>query len=379
MARIYLDARNITEHPAGVARYAQSLIPELVRQAPDHDFVTIRHSSNREPIDVLGYDLKEVFVDTDIDNMDNFLRGARTLRKVFREHGEPDIYHDLFHILPLGLRVGRGGSPKVVVTLHDLVWIEHPHESQPTWMQAEAIRAFAKVAIPHTLRAADHVISVSEPTAERARPWLPADKVTTIYHGVDPEFFEEHAPPSVVLPELVERETPYVVAIGNSKPYKNLGRLIAALGLARKRVPNLELVLIGNCADLRPKIEAAGLSNAVHIPGFLDDDELRRVLGHAHLFVFPSLVEGFGLPVLEGMAMGVPTIVSDLEPMRTVAGDGGMKVDPRNTEAMADAIADVATDDALHDELAERGRNRATDFRWPLTARKTLQVYKKLL
>ncbi|MGM0556941.1 MAG: hypothetical protein ACQEVA_11230, partial [Myxococcota bacterium] len=89
MARIYLDARNITEHPAGVARYAQSLIPELVRQAPQHDFVTIRHSSNREPIDVLGYDLEEVFVDTAIDNMDNFLRGARTLRKVFREHGEP--------------------------------------------------------------------------------------------------------------------------------------------------------------------------------------------------------------------------------------------------------------------------------------------------
>ncbi|MGM0554831.1 MAG: glycosyltransferase family 4 protein, partial [Myxococcota bacterium] len=323
--------------------------------------------------------LEEVFVDTAIDNMDNFLRGARTLRKVFREHGEPDIYHDLFHILPLGLRIGRSDTPKIVVTLHDLVWIEHPHESQPTWVQAEAIRAFARVAIPHTLRVADHVISVSEPTAERARPWLPADKVTTIYHGVDAEFFEDTEPPSGVLPKLVENETPYVVAIGNAKPYKNLGRLIAALGLARKRVPDLHLVLIGNCEGLRPKIRAAGLSDAVHIPGYLEDDELRRVLGHARLFVFPSLVEGFGLPVLEGMAMGVPTIVSDLEPMRTVAGDGGMKVDPRNTEAMADAIADVATDDELHRDLAERGRSRATDFRWPLTARKTLQVYDKLL
>ncbi len=379
MARIYLDARNITEHPAGVARYAQSLIPELVRQAPHHDFVTIRHSSNREPIEVLGYDLEEVFVDMKIDNMDNFLRGARTLRKVFKEHGEPDIYHDLFHILPLGLRVGRGDKPKIVVTLHDLVWIDHPHESQPSWVQAEAIRAFAKLAIPHTLKEADHVISVSEPTAERARPWLPAEKVTTIYHGVDPNFFEETDLPAGVLPELVEGEIPYVVAIGNAKDYKNLGRLIAALGLARKRVPELELVLIGNCSDLQPKIDAAGLNDAVHIPGFLDDDELRRVLGHAHLFVFPSLVEGFGLPVLEGMAMGIPTLVSDLEPMRTVAGDGGMRVDPRDTEAMAKAIADVATDDDLHRDLTERGRKRAADFRWPLTARKTLQVYDKLL
>ena len=379
MARIYLDARNITEHPAGVARYAQSLIPELVRQAPDHDFVTIRHSSNREPIDVLGYELQEVFVDTDIDNMDNFLRGARTLRRVFDEHGEPDIYHDLFHILPLGLRVGRGDSPKIVVTLHDLVWIEHPHESQSNWFQAEAIRAFAKIAIPHTLRTADHVISVSEPTAERARPWLPPEKVTTIYHGVDAKFFEETEPPTGVLPDIVANDTPYVVAIGNAKEYKNLGRLIAAVGLARKRVPELELALIGNCTGLQPKIEAAGLEDAVHLTGFLDEAELRRVLGHARLFVFPSLVEGFGLPVLEGMAMGVPTIVSDLEPMRTVAGDGGMKVDPRDTEAMAAAIADVATDDDLHAELCERGRRRAAEFRWPLTARKTLQVYKQLL
>jgi glycosyltransferase involved in cell wall biosynthesis len=379
MARIYLDARNITEHPAGVARYAQSLIPELVRQAPGHDFVTIRHSSNREPIDVLGYELEEVFVDTKIDNMDNFLRGARTLKRAFGEHGEPNIYHNLFHISPLGLRVSQDESLRIVVTLHDLVWIEHPHESQSNWFQAEAIRAFAKVAIPHTLRTADHVISVSEPTAERARPWLPPDKVTTIYHGVDAKFFEQTDPPAGVLPELVERATPYVVAIGNAKDYKNLGRLIAALGLARKRVPELQLVLIGNCDGLRPKIDAAGLAGAVHLTGFLDESELRRVLGHARLFVFPSLVEGFGLPVLEGMAMGVPTVVSDLEPMRTVAGDGGMLVDPRDTEAMADAIVAVATDDELNDELRERGRERAAEFRWPLTARKTLQVYKKLL
>lgn len=379
MARIYVDARNITEHPAGVARYARSLIPELVRQAPQHEFITIRHSSNREPIDVLGYDHQEVFVDTHIDNLDNFLRGAQTLRAVFRDHGEPDIYHDLFHILPLGVRIGRETKPKIVVTLHDLVWLEHPHESQPTWLQAEAIRAFAKVAIPHTLRSADHVISVSEPTAERARPWLPPEKVTTIYHGVDAKFFEETEPPTGVLPDVVAHETPYVVAIGNAKAYKNLGRLVAALGLARKRVPELELALIGNCAGLKPKIDAAGLTDAVHLTGFLDEAELRRVLGHARLFVFPSLVEGFGLPVLEGMAMGVPTIVSDLEPMRTVAGDGGMKVDPRDTEAMARAIADVATDDALHADLVERGRKRAAEFRWPLTARKTLQVYQQLL
>lgn len=377
MAKIYLDARNITDRPAGVARYALCLIPELVRQAPQHEFVVIRHSSNRAPIDVLGFDLDEVFVDAHIDNIDNFARGAAVLRRVFHEFGEPDLYHDLFHILPVGL--ARGGRPKIVVTLHDLVWIDHPHQSQPTWWQAQAIRAFARMAIPYALRAADHVIAVSEPTAVRARPWLPSHKATTIYHGVTAEFFETAAAPRDVLPRLVDDRVPYVAAIGNAKAYKNLGRLVTAVALARKRVPNLQLVMIGPCDGLKARIDAAGVADAVHLTGFLDDAELRRVLGGARLFVFPSLVEGFGLPVLEAMAMGIPTLVSDLEPMRSVAGDGGLTVNPCDTEAMARAIIDVARDDSVHADLAQRGRRRAAEFRWPLTARKTLQVYRKLL
>ncbi|QDG52595.1 glycosyltransferase family 4 protein [Persicimonas caeni] len=379
MARIYLDARNITETPAGVARYALSLIPELVRQAPQHEFIVIRHSSNREPIEVLGYRLKEVFVDRPIDNMENFLLGAGPLKRVFREHGAPDIYHDLFHILPVGLRRGRSGASKIVVTLHDLVWIDYPHQSQPTWLQAEAIRAFASAAIPYALKTADHVICVSEPTAQRARPWLRRGHFTTVYHGVTPEFFRPAPPPTGVLPKLVQNETPYIVAIGNGKPYKNLNRLIDAFARVRPELDAGHLVLVGNCEALRPQIEWSQVAEHVTLTGFLSDDELRQVLGHARMFVFPSLVEGFGLPVLEAMAMGVPTVVSDLEPMRTVAANGGLKVDPHNTGEMADAIRRVMTHDSLYNSLVDRGQRRAAEFRWPLTARKTLQVYSKVL
>jgi glycosyltransferase involved in cell wall biosynthesis len=379
MSRIYLDARNITAQPAGVARYALSLIPELVRQAPHHEFIVIRHASNRDPIEVLGYDLKEVFVDRPIDNMENFMLGAPTLRKVFKKHGQPDIYHDLFHILPLGLRLGASDQFKVVVTLHDLVWIDFPHQSQSTWLKAESIKAFASAAIPYALKNADHVICVSEPTAQRARSWLERGHFTTIYHGVTPEFFRPTAPPAGVLPELIDGDTPYIVAIGNDKPYKNLHRLIDAFSRVRPDLDAGHLVLIGNCEKLRPQLEWSQVKDHVTLTGFLSDEELRQVLGHARLFVFPSLVEGFGLPVLEAMAMGVPTVVSDLEPMRTIAANAGLKVDPHDTGKMGDAIRRVMTSDTLHDNLVDRGQRRAAEFRWPLTARKTLQVYDKVL
>jgi glycosyltransferase involved in cell wall biosynthesis len=378
VARIYLDARNITDRPAGVARYALSLIPELVRQAPQHEYVVVRHSSNREPIEVLGYDLREVFVDRPIDNLQNFALGARTLRALFREHGAPDIYHDLFHIVPMGLRAGAEFDFKLVVTLHDLVWIDHPHQSQPTWLAAESIRAFARAAIPYALKRADHVICVSEPTAQRARGWLTRGQFTTIYHGVAPRFFQPAGSPEALLPQVIDGATPYVVAIGNAKPYKNLHRLIDAFARLRPHL-DAHLVLIGDCEDLRAHIEWAGLAEHVTLTGFVGDEELRSVLGHARAFVFPSLVEGFGLPVLEAMAMGIPTIVSDLEPMRTIAGDAAQLVAPHDTGQMADAIEIFIKDDDAHARFVERGQRRAAQFRWPQTARKTLQVYRKVL
>ncbi|MFP4599116.1 MAG: glycosyltransferase family 4 protein [Persicimonas sp.] len=379
MSRIYLDARNITARPAGVARYALSLIPELIRQAPQHDYVVVRHSSNKTPIEVLGYDLTEAWIDTPIDNLHNFALGAPALRGLFDTHGAPDLYHDLFHILPLGLRLRAPRDFKVVVTLHDLVWLDYPHQSQPNWLAAEAIRAFARAAIPYALDSADHVISVSEPTARRARRWLKSGRFTTIPHGVTHEFFRPWPPPRETLPEVVDDQIPYVVAIGNDKPYKNLHRLIDAFARALPEIGDARLVLIGNCAGLEDQIAWSGVADKVILTGFLSDTELRQVLGHARLFVFPSLVEGFGLPVLEAMAMGVPTAVSDLEPMRTVAGNAGIKFDPHNTGDLAKAITRVMTSDATHASLSERGQRRAAEFRWPLTARKTLQVYKKVL
>lgn len=378
MARIYLDARNITATPAGVARYALSLVPELVRQAPQHEFIVVRHTSNRTPIEVEGAELSEAFISCPIDTMQNYLGGAYALDGVFREFGAPNIYHSLFHILPRGIR-RRARGAQVVVTLHDLVWIDHPHQSQPSWRSAELIRAFARLAIPYALKTADHTICVSEPTLRRAERWLNPDRASTIYHGVSPEFFEAAPPLSERLSQFEQLQTPLIVAVGNAKAYKNLDRLVDAFARARRELGAGHLVLIGDCAELEGFIAQSGAQEFISRPGFLTDEELRALLGRARLFVFPSLVEGFGLPILEAMAMGAPTAVSDLEPMRTIAGSAALHFNPYHTGELARAIKLVLSEGSLHRRLSDAARARAAEFRWPKTAEQTLKIYEQLL
>jgi len=373
MARIALDARNITQTPAGVARYAMALIPELVAQAPEHEWVVIRHSSNQKS---LGLDVREIFVDREIDGLQNYLHGHKDLAEVSRRVGPLDLYHDLFHIMPRKLPT----ILKTIVTLHDLVWIDHADASQPTWLRARSIEAFAKIAIPATLQRADHVISVSAPTADRALEWIERQKITVVMHGVDPTFALPAPPPDEIVNYLQADGRRYIVAVGNSKPYKNLGRLISAWNQVRKELPGTRLCLIGNCSALGTLAQSLNIpAEDLVMPGFLDDTDLRRVVSHASLFVFPSLVEGFGLPTLEAMAAGVPCVVSDREPMATVAGQAAITVDPLDEHALAEAISKVLKDEVLHASLAALGRKHAATFTWKKAAKQTLDVYNHVL
>ena len=389
MARIYLDARNITAKPAGVARYAQCLIPELVLQAPQHEFIVIRHSSNQTPLEVPGFtaenrppNLREVAIDLPIADLASFLFGGRALAKIFAENGPADIYHDLFHILPLG--ANNSNPPpdtrcKVVLTMHDFLWLDHAYQSQGTRHGAVTMYAFARVAIPYALRKSDHVISISGPTTRRSEDWIDRSRITTISHGVDPVFFQPTQPPTDVLPGLIAQNTPYFVAIGNHKKYKNLRLLIEAFAKVRQKTQQGHLVLIGDCAPLAGNVSSLQLDDHVTITGFLTDEQLRQVLGHARAFVFPSLIEGFGLPILEAMAMGIPTIICDLEPMRSIAGDAALRFQPHDASELANTLQNVLQNDELHQELAHKSRQRAHEFQWPLTANKTLAVYEQLL
>lgn len=379
MARIYLDARNITDEPAGVARYARSLIPRLVDAEPGHEYVVIRHRSNQKPIDVpSSAPVEEIAVNCDIDGLKNLTAGHRDLEAAVARGGAPDLYHSLFHLVPMGIRRVVGDAP-VVTTLHDFVWLDHPVASQPTLLKAGAICAFARVAIPASLRRSDRVIAISEPTRRRALDFVDDEKLVTIPQGVDEVFFDEPPTDFGALDELVDDgERPWIAAIGNEKSYKNLSLLVEAFsGLVDDGV-SARLVLLGDCEGLSCGIDPS-VSEWVTLTGVVEDRVLRRIVGQSQIFVFPSKVEGFGLPILEAMAMGVPTVVSNREPMRSIAGEAGLLFDPDDAKGLGRLIERVLEDERLAARLARRGKKRAQKFRWEKTARRTLEVYEALL
>lgn len=372
MSRILLDARNITDTPGGVARYAQSLIPRLVARAPEHDWFILRHSSNRTPLITLEQG-DEIWLDMPIDGPRNYLVGAEKYDEIFDLFGPVDLVHSLFHLLPSDLDQRLG----VVVTAHDFIWIDHPEASQKNALAAWTMKQFARRAIPDALRRADRVIAVSDPTAERATQWIDRDKIAVIPHGVEGRYFGPPPPPDPIVRYLLDPG--YVVAVGNDKRYKNLHTLIRAFAAIADELDGVRLALVGRCDRLEPLAEELGVADRVAFLGTLDDQDLRRVYGHASCFVFPSLIEGFGLPPLEAMAMGVPTIVSDLEPMKSVVADAAFRFEPTDVAALAELLRQVLGDETVAASLAEDGRRRARAFDWDETARRTLAVYDDVL
>jgi glycosyltransferase involved in cell wall biosynthesis len=279
-----------------------------------------------------------------------------------RAHGV-QLLHSLGYVAPLRLRCPS------VVTVHDVHHLAHGRLRQ--WPR----RLLLGQIVRRSVRRAAAVIADSRYSRDEvARAYgLPASAIDVVWlapnHGLSGAAPEDAAAGMPV-------EGPYVVAFGGITPNKNVARLLEAFALARHRHGvSQRLVVVGRLpASVRPE-----RADGVVATGYLDEAALARVLRQADALVFPSLYEGFGLPVLEAMAAGVPVICSNVTAMPEIAGDAAVYFDPRDVGAMASTIALVCRDDALRRDLAARGLVRAAAFSWERAARETLAVYRRVL
>jgi glycosyltransferase involved in cell wall biosynthesis len=258
----------------------------------------------------------------------------------------------------------------VVTVVHDVAFAVYPE------FYSRAERLWMPRAIPATMRRAAGVVTVSRFSRDEIRRLygIPEDRVTVAYNGVDPVFLGNGDAASAT-PRV---EPPYFLAVGNLQPRKNLVTLIRAYRTLVARHPHVteRLVVVGQefyAADA-VLAEAADLTRAGRIvfTGYLPDAELVTLLRSATAFAYPSVYEGFGLPAVEAMAMGVPTLVSDVPVMREVTGDAAVRLPPTDPHAWAEALAGVAADGERRADLARRGRARAADFTWERAARQVL-------
>jgi glycosyltransferase involved in cell wall biosynthesis len=231
-------------------------------------------------------------------------------------------------------------------------------------------------------RAADHILTISQFSAADIAEGLriPPERITAIPLGVDETFFERADAQPVL--ERHGLRPGYFLFVGTLQPRKNLGRLIAAHEAlppqVRERHP---LVIAGRegwgADSFRVPLERAIASGHCRWLRYVPAGDLPALLQQAHALVFPSLYEGFGLPVLEAFACGTPVAASSATSIPEVAGNAALLMDPLRTEELRDAMLRLAEDGALARQLADRGLERARQFSWSTTVERTLQVYRR--
>jgi glycosyltransferase involved in cell wall biosynthesis len=261
------------------------------------------------------------------------------------------------------LRVARQ-----VVTIHDCAFFDQAR------CFSRAFAAWYQFLIPRLARLARRIITVSEFSRQRIVELcgVPDDKVEVIPCGVGPQFRPHSAEEAAAVRLKLGLPDRYVLCVGSLEPRKNLPRLLAAWNNAG--LDGVSLVLVGAKSHVFRDVGLAVPPRSVHLAGYLDDTVLPAVYAAAEAFVYPSLYEGFGLPVLEAMACRTAVLTSNSTALADTAGDAALTVDPLDVDSLAAGIRRLMTDDSLRESLAARGASRARRFSWEETARRTWQV-----
>jgi glycosyltransferase involved in cell wall biosynthesis len=269
------------------------------------------------------------------------------------------------------------------VTIHDLSVLRFPHYFR-TWF-----RNYARWVLPRTARSARAVITVSEAIKQEliGELALPPERITVVSNGVTSEFRAEGASAGSgrELRQKYDLPKTFVLSVGTIEPRKNLVRLIEAIQQLRRRdaLADVHLVHAGPTgwmgADVSKAVAQFTPRHAVRFLGLVPRADLPSLFREARLLAYPSLYEGFGLPVLEAMACGCPVVTSDRSALPEITAGAAVLVDPTSVEAIADGIARVWQNDTLRDDLARRGIARAAHFSWDRCARETARVYERAM
>ncbi len=375
--RIGIDVSLAVGEIAGVGRYSAELVTALSEIDQQNQyllfplFLFIRHpafrsySGPKQPNFKLwgaGLSDREAF---------EFWKNPKWVRRVLTDC---DIVHCTTFCVP------PFPHPGVVSTIYDLTFITHPG------CHTEANRVHCLEGTIDAVLKAARVIAISEHTREELKRYLNSSPKRTlaIPLAASNRFFQRRAEREI---EQVKKrygiDSPYVLSIGSLEPRKNLPKLIDAWGMLPESLRRtVKLVLAGGSgwlnSPLEAQIERLGLADSVSILGYVEDEELPCLYQGALLFVYPSLAEGFGLPVVEAMASGAPVVTSRNSSLQEIAEGAAILVDPLDASRISEGIQSLLESTSTRAELTELGLKRARTFSWRSVAERTLQVYREV-
>jgi len=364
--RILIDAHMVGEKETGNETYITHLIQALRKLPGDIEIVAAVSHPEAAEAKLGGYDqrCRPVMVSSS-----PWARLGWELSRVCRNE-QADILHVTY--------AGPFGAPcPMVVTIHDVAY-----KVSPEWFSPRD-RMVLSAGIAMTKNRASRIITVSEHARSEIIRHLSVDRarIDVTLEAAAPMFSRLAVPPTAA--DLLSRfglRGPYVLAVGNLQPRKNLLRLVEAFASLIQQTPlDHQLVLVGKSqwreSDVHACIHHYKLTDRVVFTGYINDDDLVDLFNAADVFAYPSLYEGFGLPVIEAMACGAPVLTSNVTSIPEVAGDAAILIDPRDTAAIADGLKRMLTDAALRHALREKGLARSASFSWASCARATFASY----
>jgi len=377
MPKLAIDARRLVRRMSGIGHYVFQIARWVARLAPDFEVnLLLDRAPSKEAIPpgcnavVLG----------------SYLGDGTPLAKLYSpfwlnryvpfycNRARVDLFHGANFVLPFRLNC------KKVATVHDISFIRIPYAYGPIY------RRYMVMQTKRSLDTADAVIAISEKTREdlitafRVKP----EQITAIPIGIGDAFRNDYdhnylikVRAQLALPER------YILHVGVVEVKKNIGLLLQAAAPLIKNGLVDGVVLAGRdglgADEIRRLAKELGLANQAHFLGFVPQELLPGVYIMAKVVVFPSLYEGFGLPVLEAMACGTPVITSNISSLPEVAGDAALLVSPNNPEELRQALERVLKDEGLCAALRVKGLKRVREFTWEKIAAKHIEVYRRVL
>lgn len=381
--RIAIDCRPVVSpergEMTGIGRYTHALVRHLLRLDEENRYVLFfdERADKNTIVELLGGHRNAEAKILPFSRFKKFFPYAYSHRFVASAiaRSGADVYHGTTGSLPMGYR------GKSVVTVHDLAIYLHPE-----WFPSGQLFS-RRFVVPASVRRAAKVISVSQSTKRDLQTIfaIPPEKIAVVHEGV-----ESPGPDAWEKPPFLKK--PYLLFLGTVEPRKNVEGLVRAYASLAERFPklvgNTELVIAGARGwKSEPAYFAIEEANGrfgkkgphVRTLGYVPEGGKAALMVHATAFVFPSLYEGFGLPVLEAMHFGVPVITSNVASLPEIAGRGAaLLVDPGSQVELTLAMKHLLEDETKRAELGRRGMERSTEFRWDKTAGETLEVYEEV-
>lgn len=378
MATIAIDYTPAIRQRAGIGRIIRGQVQALIAANPGYDLrlFVVGHVSQEErqvaPLPLATTPLSER----------NMVRLWHRLNSPWPRvdwftGGQLDLFHATDFVL------APSNARYKLVTVHDLAFLFYPEASM------RSLHRYLHVVVPRSVRSADHLLADSQQTAQDLQEqWRVApERITLVQGAVDHQHFQPVADPgrlAAVRQHYQIGDRPYILGLSSLQPRKNFARLIEAFHIARQeaKLPH-RLVIAGSKGwlyhEIFAKVQELQLGDHVLFPGYVDDADLPALYSAAEIFAFPSLYEGFGLPIIEALACGTPVLTADNSCLPEAGGPGAIYVKAKDVRSIAEGILKLTNDAALRQRLRSAGLIHAAQFTWERSAQQLLAAYQPLL